>query len=244
LAGFKAAGMSIADDPFCRGLPQASCDRIEAALIRAQRIMEGFGKDRDELRRMAYEMGVSSSSIDFAPGNTILEDADDMQRQGVAMAAPLLHYVACFQWWKALRPDIDAFVAKAWEACHWVNQKLRLNPSIPPNEFEFKRNWREFALLQRADSEEADSRNGAQSNRNKTAPPDRESREARAARRQAFLEPLLDKEGILVNEWEERAGVAKNTARKFWDGSTVRLRPGTCKKLAKALNVEPEELPD
>jgi hypothetical protein len=161
--------MSIADDPFCRGLSQASCDLIEEALGGAQRIMEDFGKDRDALKRKAYEMGVSPPGFPRGQGNAILEDADDMERQCNALVPRPLFDVARLQWWKALRPDIDAFVAKALEAYHWVNQKLHLNHGIPLNEFEFKRKWREWALRELAASEEADSRNAAQSSRNKAA---------------------------------------------------------------------------
>jgi hypothetical protein len=78
----------------------------------------------------------------------------------------------------------------------------------------------------------------------KPAPPDRESKQARAARRQARLAPLLEKEGVTINELESSAGLAKNTARKYWDGSTARPRPSTRKKLAEALKVKPEKLPD
>jgi hypothetical protein len=175
--------MSIADDPFCRGLSQALCDLIEAALSGAQGVMEDLGKELDALRRKAYEMGVSPQGFPRGQGNAILEDADDMARKRNALAARSLFDVAHRQWWKALRPDIDAFVAKAWEASHWVNQKLHLNPGIPPNEFEFKRKWREWALRELAASEEADSRNPAQSSRNKAAAGRSRSKSADALRR-------------------------------------------------------------
>jgi hypothetical protein len=129
LGGIYAAGMSIADDPLFRGLPQASRDRIEVA---------------ESLREEIIRHG-------------------DATAQDIAEADWSVFQVATEQLWKSLKPDVEAF-----EALLPKVGRLVYGPSSKVSE-RVMRDLRRRALLDRARSEEADSRNAAQSRRNKAA---------------------------------------------------------------------------
>jgi hypothetical protein len=240
--------MSIADDPFFAELPKDSRDRIaEAESERESIVQEGDRAARKIVE--TFGRGMDPLGIDqmiYGDSQAVLA-ARQVQREALEKGNWRLFRTAITEWREWLKPDVEAFMAKllgTWRLVYGPNAE------IPED---LIRRYRAEMLRLRAASEPLkDAHAGicsmpqetAEARRRQPTPPDRESKEARAARRQARLAPLLEKEGVTINELESSAGLAKNTARKYWDGSTVRPRPGTRKKLAEALKVKPEKLPD
>jgi hypothetical protein len=128
-------------------LPEASRDLIEAAEIEARSIFEAFQRDGQDLRRQAYQMGVSLSCIDFAPGNLALKLAREQEAQGRELAADYLLRITAGEWWKGLKPDVAAFMAKLGETWQWAHEKFQLNTEIPKA---LEGSWRAWALRARA----------------------------------------------------------------------------------------------
>jgi hypothetical protein len=138
---------TYAGDPFLSELPEESRDLIAAADLEAHSILEGFQQDRDDLRAQAYELGTSLSDIDFAPGNIALEIADQKEAQGRSLAGAHLFNAASVEWWKWLKPDVEAFIAKLSETWRWAYQKFQLSSTVPEDHL---RVWRVWALRERA----------------------------------------------------------------------------------------------
>jgi hypothetical protein len=128
-------------------LPQSSRDLIDAAELAAQSVFDAFQGDKDSLTAQAEEMGTSLSSIAFAPGNMALKVAAAKDTQGRHAAADLLFRVTTGEYWKLLRPDVEAFMSKTTDVWRWAYQKFQINAEIPAT---VKRAWRIWALQARA----------------------------------------------------------------------------------------------
>jgi hypothetical protein len=128
-------------------LSQQARDRIEAAELGAQSIFEGFQQDRNSLVAMAYEMGVSPSELDFAPGNAVLQVANSKGIQGRELAADHLFRVTAVEYWRVLKPDVEAFITKLITIWQWAYERFQANIEITES---CKRDWRAWALRERA----------------------------------------------------------------------------------------------
>ncbi|HYL36593.1 MAG TPA: hypothetical protein VEV17_11825 [Bryobacteraceae bacterium] len=128
-------------------LSQQARDRIEAAELSAQNIFEGFQLDRDSLVAMAYEMGVSPSELDFAPGNAVLQVANSKGIQGRELAADHLFRVTSVEYWRLLKPNVEAFITKLGTIWQWAYQRFQVNIDLTES---CKRDWRAWALRERA----------------------------------------------------------------------------------------------
>jgi hypothetical protein len=128
------------------GLPEAYKDLIAAAELDAQSILEASQRENNFLKAQAHDLGVSASDIDFAPGNTVLELAEEKIVHGRAMAADHLFRATALVCWKWLRPDIDGFMAELKIRWRRVYQKFHLDPRMPEDT---RRAWKSWALKER-----------------------------------------------------------------------------------------------
>ena len=71
-----------------------------------------------------------------------------------------------------------------------------------------------------------------------------ESQESRARRRQAWLGPLLEKEGLTRSGLATKARLTHKTISNYWHGLTQKLRPSSRKDIADLLGVEPTKIPE
>lgn len=129
-------------------LPQTARDLIEAAEIEAQSIFDTCIKDCSSLREQAYESGFDPFDIGFSPGRPALEAARALAKEcPIRAAGHLFHATALVYWQYVLKPDVTIFVTNLetiWQSAH---QRFGLNFKMPE---EVKRNWRVWALRERA----------------------------------------------------------------------------------------------
>jgi hypothetical protein len=143
--------MSIADDPFFRGFPQASRDRIKEAEF-----------ERESIIQKGYEAALEIEEA-FGRSEAVLEEARQRREAALEEGDRRLVNRAIAELWEQVEPDFEAFRAKArqvWRLIHGSN-------SNPPEQA--MRHWLAVALRLRAASEEADSHPVAQSSPNKAA---------------------------------------------------------------------------
>jgi hypothetical protein len=132
-------------------LPEAYRDLIAAAELDAQSILEASQKESNFLKAQAYDLGVSASDIDLAPGNTVLKLAEEKIVQGRGEAADHLLRIVAVQYWKWLQPDIDRFMAELEIRWRLVYQTFQVDPRMSEDT---KRAWKVWALKERAAASE------------------------------------------------------------------------------------------
>lgn len=66
----------------------------------------------------------------------------------------------------------------------------------------------------------------------------------RAEKRRAFVDPILRTKGWSVYRWEKEAGVTSKVGQRYYNGTTNKLRIEQRQKLAKALEIDSNQLPD
>ena len=73
--------------------------------------------------------------------------------------------------------------------------------------------------------------------------PEQDTEESRAKARQAFVQPILEKQSLSMNQWATLAGSTYNTVRDYMNGVTITLRASTRTQLAAPLRIDRENLP-
>ena len=152
-------------------LPPTARDLIEAAEIEAQSIFDACIKQCNSLQDQANEAGYDPFDIGFSPGRPALEAARALAKECPFRAAgPLFDATALVYWQYVLKPDVTAFIALLGAIWEWAYGKFGLRFKMPD---EVKRNWRMWALRERAmgAASKPEQRQAGVDNRNAPATP-------------------------------------------------------------------------
>jgi len=93
-------------------LTQAAQDRIAAAELEAQGILNASQVEAGHLMEQAYDLGVDASGIGLSRGSPLIEQAREISDTGRGRAAGHRFGSIAIEYWILLKPDVERFRTK------------------------------------------------------------------------------------------------------------------------------------